>query len=67
MVCRERRLFQNNRWTKWEAVQLVDELEAEREMMRADWECWKKIEEQFNQIHRPFLFDLDEDNQDEAH
>jgi hypothetical protein len=25
---RERRLFQNNSWTKWEAVQLTDELEA---------------------------------------
>jgi hypothetical protein len=32
----------------------------------ADWECWKKLEEQFKQIHGPFLFDLDEDDQDKA-
>jgi hypothetical protein len=25
---RDRRLFRNNGWTKWEAVQLADELEA---------------------------------------
>jgi hypothetical protein len=64
---RDRRLFQNNGWTKWEAVQLADDLEAEREMMKADWECWKKIEERSKQIHGPFLFDSDKDNQDEAH
>ncbi len=32
----DRRLFRNNGWTKWEAVQLTDEFEAEREMMKAD-------------------------------
>jgi hypothetical protein len=36
-------------------------------MMKADWECWKKIEEQFERIHGPFLFDSDKDDQDEAH
>jgi hypothetical protein len=47
-------------------VQLADELEAKQEMVKADWECWKKLEKQFEQIHRPFLFDLDEDDQDKA-
>ena len=55
---RDRRLFRNDGWTKWEAVQLADELEATREMVKADWECWKKLEERFS--------DLDEDDQDEA-
>jgi hypothetical protein len=35
---RERRQFRNNGWTKWEAVQLADELEAERTIAKADWE-----------------------------
>ncbi len=48
-------------------MKLPDELEAEQNMMKADWECWKKIEERFKQIHGPFLFDSDEDDQDEAH
>ena len=56
---RERRQFRNDGWTKWEAVQLADELEATREMVKADWKCWKKLEEQFS--------DSDEDDQDEAH
>jgi hypothetical protein len=64
---RERRQFQNNGWTKWEAVQLADELEATQEMVKADWECWKKLEERFKQIHGTFLSDLDEDDQDKAH
>ena len=33
---RERRRFQNDGWTKWEAVQLADELEAKRAMVKAD-------------------------------
>jgi hypothetical protein len=33
---RERRLFQNDGWTKWEAVQLADELEVEQEMAKVD-------------------------------
>jgi hypothetical protein len=41
---RDRRLFRNDGWTKWEAVQLADELEAKQEMVKADWECLKKLE-----------------------
>ncbi len=33
---RERRLFQNSGWTKWEAVQLADELEVKQEIAKAD-------------------------------
>ena len=62
---RDRRLFRNDGWTKWEAVQLTDELETTREMVKADWECWKKLEERFKRIHGPFLSDSDEDDQDE--
>jgi hypothetical protein len=40
---RERCLFQNNGWTKWEAVQLADEFKTKREMEKADWECRKKL------------------------
>ncbi len=47
-------------------MQLADELEAIQEMMKADWECWKKLEKQFKQIHGPFLSDWDEDDQDEV-
>jgi hypothetical protein len=47
-------------------VQLADKLEAKQEIVKADWECWKKLEERFKQIHGPFLFDLDEDDQNEA-
>ncbi len=64
---RDRRLFRNDGWKKWEAVQLADELEAKQEMVKADWECWKKLEKQFKQIHGPILFDLDDDNQEQAH
>jgi hypothetical protein len=35
-------------------------------MAKADWESWKKLEEKFEQFHGPFLFDLDEDDQDKA-
>jgi hypothetical protein len=52
---RDRRLFRNDRWTKWEAVQLADELEAKQEMVKADWECSKKLEKQFKQIHGPIF------------
>jgi hypothetical protein len=44
---RERRQFRNDGWTKWKAVQLTDELEAIQEMVKADWESWKKLEELF--------------------
>jgi hypothetical protein len=63
---RNRRLSRNNGWTKWEAVQLADKLEAKREMVKADWECWKKNEKQFERIHGPILFDLDDDDQEQA-
>ena len=63
---RERGRFRNDGWTKWEAVQLADELEAKRAMAKADWECWKKLEEGFEQFQSPFLSDLDEDDQDET-
>ncbi len=32
---RDRRLFQNDGWTKWEAMQLADKLEAKQEMVKA--------------------------------
>jgi hypothetical protein len=42
---RERHQFLNDGWSKWEAVQLTDKLESKRAMAKADWECWKKLEE----------------------
>jgi hypothetical protein len=36
-------------------------------MAKADWECWKKLEESFDQIHGPFLLDLDDYDQEDAH
>jgi hypothetical protein len=59
---RDRHLFQNNGWTKWEAMQLADELEAKQDMVKTDWECWKKKEKQFEQIHGSILFDLDDND-----
>jgi hypothetical protein len=59
---REWHLFQNDGWTKWEAVQLADKLEAKQAMAKADWECWKKLEEQFELIHGLFSFDLNDDD-----
>ncbi len=47
-------------------MQLADKLEAKQEMVKADWECWKKKEKQCEQIHGPILFELDEDNQEQA-
>ncbi len=35
-------------------------------MEKADWECWKKLEEGFEQFHGLFLFDLVDDNQEDA-
>jgi hypothetical protein len=63
---KERHLFQNDGWTKWEAVQLVDALEAKQAMAKADWECWRKLGERFEQIHGLFSFDLDDDDQEQA-
>jgi hypothetical protein len=46
-------------------VQLTDKLEAKQAMGKADWECWKKLEEGFKQFHGIFLFDLvDDDHED---
>ena len=36
---RERGRFRNDGWTKREAVQLADELEAKQAMVKADWQC----------------------------
>ncbi len=63
---RERSLFQNNGWTKWKALQLTDELKVKQEMVKADWECWTKLETQFQQIHGPSLLDTDDKDQDDA-
>jgi hypothetical protein len=63
---REWRLFQNNGWTKWEAVQLADKLEVKQEMAKADWECWTKLKKQFKKNHGPFLLDADDNDQDDA-
>ena len=61
---RERNIFRNDGWTKWEAVQLADELEAKRSKAKADWECWKEAEKQREaldlQINGPFLFEWDD-------
>jgi hypothetical protein len=48
-------------------VQLTDKLEVKQEMAKADWECWMKLEKQFEQIHGPFLLDTDDNDQDNAH
>jgi hypothetical protein len=61
---RERNQFQNNEWTKWEAVQLADKLEATQAKVKADCECWKEANKQWEaldlQINRPFLFEWDD-------
>ena len=61
---RDRRLFRNDGWTKWEAVQRADKLEAKREIVNADWECWKEAGKQQEaldlQINGPFLFEWDD-------
>ncbi len=54
------------RLDKWEAVQLAEELDTKQAMAKADWECWKKLEEQFEQIHGLFSFDLHDDDQEQA-
>jgi hypothetical protein len=48
-------------------VQLSDKFEAKQAMGKADWECWKKLEEGFEQYHRLFLFDLVDDDQEDTH
>jgi hypothetical protein len=48
-------------------VQLADKFNAKEEMERADWECWKKLEEGFKKIHGLLLFDLVDDDQEDVH
>ncbi len=45
---REMHRFQNAAWTKWDAVQFMDELEANRVTDKADSESWKKWERTHN-------------------
>ncbi len=47
-------------------MQLADKFEAKRAMKKADWECWKKLEEGFEQFHGLLLFDLVDDDQEDA-
>jgi hypothetical protein len=35
-------------------------------MEKVDWECWKKLEERFEQFHGLFLFNLVDDDQEDA-
>ncbi len=39
-------------------MQLTDKFEEKQAMEKADWECWKKLEEGFKQLHGLLLFDL---------
>jgi hypothetical protein len=61
---RERNIFQNDGWTKWEAVQLADELEATQFKAKADWKCWKEAQKRREaldlEINGPFLFEWDD-------
>jgi hypothetical protein len=43
---REWHFFQNYGWTKWEAVQLTDKLEAKQAMEKAKWDLWKEANKQ---------------------
>ncbi len=45
----------------------MDKFEAKQAIKKADWECWKKLEEEFKQFHGLHLFDLVEDDQEDAH
>ena len=66
---RDRRLFRIDGWTKWEAVQLADELDAKHEMVKMEWKYWKEAEKQYEQLFLlPLLLsDSDDDGQNEAH
>ncbi len=61
---RERCLFQNNGWTKWEAVQLTDKLEAKQATKKAEWDLWKEANKQQEtldlQINGPLWFEWDD-------
>jgi hypothetical protein len=66
---RDRCLFRNNGWTKWEAVQLADNLDAKQKMEKIEWKYWKEAEKQYEQlVLLPLLLsDSDDDGQNEAH
>ncbi len=44
----------------------MDKLAAKQAMEKADWECWKKLEEGFEQFHGLLLLDLVDDDQEDA-
>ncbi len=48
-------------------MQLADKLEAKQAIEKADWECWKKLEEGFEKFQGFFLFDLVDYDQEDAH
>jgi hypothetical protein len=54
---------------KWEAVQLVDELDAKQEMVKMEWKYWKEAEKRYGKlVSLPLLLsDSDDDGQNEAH
>jgi hypothetical protein len=66
---RDRHLFQIYGWTKWDAVQLADELDAKQEMVKMEWKNWKEAEKRYEQlVSLPLLLsDSDDDGQNEAH
>ena len=39
---------------KWEAVQLTDKFKVKQAMEKADWECWKKLEDGFENFMDSF-------------
>ena len=41
--------------------------EAKQAIKKAEWECWKKLEEGFEQFHGLLIFDLVDDDQEDAH
>jgi hypothetical protein len=43
------------------------QIRSKTSMEKADWECWKKLEEGFKQFHGLLLFDLVDDKQEDAH
>jgi hypothetical protein len=42
------------------------QFKAKQPMEKADWVCWKKLEEGFEQFHGLLLFDLVDDDQEDA-
>jgi hypothetical protein len=66
---REQHSFQNDSWTKWETVQLANELEAKQAMEKAKWDLWKEAGRRWEalnlQTNGPLLIEWD-DLSDEA-